>query len=109
MTEQGAFQVECYSGHTYAQEPRALIWEGQRYRVIEVEQRWRTPDGSVFWVRTESNKRFELVYQEVQDRWVIQTLAGPEGVGNKQAKILAFPARSLRPSGAETEDREDQD
>ena len=23
-------QVECYSGHTYAQEPRAFVWQGRR-------------------------------------------------------------------------------
>jgi aminotransferase len=61
--------VECYSGHTYAQEPRALTWEGHRYLVAEVEARWRTPDGPAFRVRTESGERFELHYYESADAW----------------------------------------
>lgn len=62
-------QVECYSGHTYAQEPRAFLWEGRRYLVVGVEARWRTPDGPAFRVRVESGKRFELHYQEGADTW----------------------------------------
>jgi hypothetical protein len=66
--------VECYSGHTYAQEPRALTWEGCRYLVTEVEARWRTPDGPVFRVRTEPENRFDLHYHELVDQWTITDL-----------------------------------
>jgi hypothetical protein len=63
--------VECYSGHTYAQEPRAFVWEGRRFAVIEVEARWRTPDGPAFRVRTEAGGQFELHYRELEDRWLV--------------------------------------
>ena len=63
--------VECYSGHTYAQEPRALIWQDCRYCVAEIEARWRTPDGPAFRVRTGSGQRFDLHYHERQDHWAI--------------------------------------
>ena len=66
--------VECYSGHTYAQEPRALTWEGRRYLVAEVEARWRTPDGPTFRVRTEAGERFDLHYHEQVDQWTITNL-----------------------------------
>jgi len=62
-------EVECYSGHTYAQEPRAFLWEGGRYRVAGVEARWRTPDGPAFRVRVESGERFDLHYQPETDTW----------------------------------------
>jgi hypothetical protein len=43
-------RVECYSGYTYAQEPRAFEWQGQRYQVRHIAKRWRTPVGPAFRV-----------------------------------------------------------
>jgi len=71
MTEQEAGQVDCYSGHTYAQEPRAVIWQGRRYPVTRIEARWRTPDGPAFRVAVETGDRFNLCYVELESRWVI--------------------------------------
>jgi len=62
-------QVECYSGHTYAQEPRAFTWQGRRYEVETIERAWRTPTGPVFRVRTADGRRFELAYDEMAGRW----------------------------------------
>ena len=69
-------RVECYSGYTYAQEPRAFVWQGQRYIVQTVEWTWRTPEGLYFRVRTEDDSRFELIYEETDDRWAISPLIG---------------------------------
>jgi hypothetical protein len=43
-------RVECYSGYTYAQEPRAFDWQGQRYQVRHIAKRWRIPAGPAFRV-----------------------------------------------------------
>jgi hypothetical protein len=69
-------QVEVYSGYTYAQEPRALVWQGQRYRVARIEQRWRTPEGSAFHVATEPGGRFEIEYHIRRCEWSIRPLTG---------------------------------
>jgi hypothetical protein len=61
--------VECYSGHTYAQEPRAFVWHGQRHVVQAVKRAWRAPQGLHFLVRTEEGGFFELAYDEVEDVW----------------------------------------
>jgi hypothetical protein len=61
--------VECYSGHTYAQEPRAFIWHGRRYVVQKVERAWRTPEGPHFRVVTDDEDSYELVYKEQADIW----------------------------------------
>lgn len=61
--------VECYSGHTYAQEPRAFSWQGRRYAVQAVERAWRTPEGPHFWVKTEEGGTYELAYDEAEDEW----------------------------------------
>jgi hypothetical protein len=66
--------VECYSGHTYAQEPRAFVWHGQRQVVQAVEMAWRTPEGTHFLVRTEESNSFELVYDEAEDVWSIRAI-----------------------------------
>jgi len=70
MKDEGV-QVECYSGHTYAQEPRAFTWQGQRVEVERVEQALRTPRGPVFRVRTVDGRRVTLAYDEAGDRWAI--------------------------------------
>ena len=67
--------VECYSGHTYAQEPRAVVCQGRRHPVSLIERRWRTPEGPGFWVQTGSAGRFELQYFELEDRWSVRVLA----------------------------------
>jgi hypothetical protein len=107
-TEPDAVQVECFSGHTYAQEPRLLIWQGRRYPILRVEERWRTPDGPAFCVRADSGDRFELAYREVQDRWLLRVLPAVAGQGTGPSKILTFPARPLHPESSETMDKEVQ-
>jgi len=64
-----ALAVECYSGHTYAQEPRAFTWQGRRWLVAAVERAWRTPEGPCFVVRVEGDARFRLLYCEHLDQW----------------------------------------
>lgn len=64
-------RVECYSGHRYAQEPRAFTWRGQRVEVEMIEQAQRTPRGPVFRVRAADGRRFTLACDEAADEWTI--------------------------------------
>ena len=72
-------QVECYSGHTYAQEHRAFEWRGARYEVVRVVKRWRTTTGPAFRVRvagiTDHASRItepvDLFYLEAEDKWTM--------------------------------------
>jgi hypothetical protein len=75
VTEQGADRVECYSGHTYPQEPRVVVWQGRRLPVVRIARRWRTPEGPAFSVGTDQGLPFELHYSELGDVWTIQPLA----------------------------------
>lgn len=79
MTDFGADQVECYSGHTYAQEPRTVIWHGRRYPVTAVTQRWRTPQGPAFWVEAQTGEWFEIQYTERTDTWTVRLLPEDDG------------------------------
>ena len=63
--------VSCHSDYSYAQRPVALQWEGQRLEVRMVEAEWRTPNGRGFRVATTDDRRFELIYLELNDEWQI--------------------------------------
>jgi hypothetical protein len=74
MTEPPQDRVECYSGYTYAQEPRVVLWMGRRYPVSRVEARWQTPEGPAFLVRADQGDRFELRYNIGAGQWSIRAL-----------------------------------
>lgn len=67
--------VECYSGVEYAERPTALMWEGQRLAIEEIERRWREPGGPAFRVRTKDGRRFQLRYDEQDNTWTIHALS----------------------------------
>lgn len=66
--------VECYSGGEYAERPAVVIWEEQRCEVMEIEARWRAPDGKFFRVRVKDGLRFELFYNEALDNWQVHLI-----------------------------------
>ncbi len=61
--------VKCYSGHTYAQEPRSFVWEGVEYEVEEIVNTWQEPGERCFLVKTGGNKSFQICYNEANTRW----------------------------------------
>ncbi len=67
-----AARVECRSEHQYAQRPTAFDWEGQRLLVREILASWRSPAGWGFRVKTENGGLFELMYQELDDNWIVR-------------------------------------
>ena len=66
-----SLSVKCYSGHTYAEEPRSFEWGGVEYEVAEIEKSWLEPGERYFLVRTGDNKLFQLCYNETNNRWSI--------------------------------------
>lgn len=66
--------VECYSGFTYAQSPRAVYWNGERQEVAAVEAAWTTPQGKQFWVRAVSGVRLALAYDAARDDWAVELI-----------------------------------
>jgi hypothetical protein len=70
-------KVNCYSGHTYAEEPRSFEWEGREYKIKEIEGAWVQPGERHFRVRTTDNKLFQLCYNESNKLWsLIESLGG---------------------------------
>jgi hypothetical protein len=62
-------KVVCYSGHTYAERPVSLIWEGIEHKVKQIEKEWQEPGARLFKVRTEDGRLFILSYNERGDEW----------------------------------------
>ena len=68
-------EVNCYSGHTYAERPESFVWEGVKYEVEEIERAWQEPGERYFQVKTRDNKLFQLCYNETEDQWSLTELA----------------------------------
>lgn len=102
MSEASAGRVECYSGHTYAQEPRVVVWQGRRFAVVQIEQRWRAPEGPAFLVETEADARFKLSYNEREDTWTIQPLgdSDPEALEPAYSDTDGLEGDSFRPDNS---------
>ena len=66
--------VNCYSGHTYAEEPRSFTLEGIEYEIVEIEKAWQEPGERHFQMRTSDNKLFRLCYNEIQKEWSVTAL-----------------------------------
>ena len=68
-------EVNCYSGHTYAERPRSFRWQGIEYEIQEIEKSWQEPGERHFQVRTKDNKLFQLGYNEREKGWSLIELA----------------------------------
>lgn len=66
---ESTIKVICYSGHTYAERPLSLVWEGAENRVKEIVKEWQEPGARLFQIRTEDGKMFVLSYNERDDEW----------------------------------------
>jgi len=66
--------VECHSGYVYGERPIALLWDGGRLLIEQVEDSWRIPGGRKFRVRVQDGRVFELFYGELYDEWRIHLL-----------------------------------
>ena len=64
--------VECYSGHTYAERPKALCHNGKQYEIEAIEAQWRSPEGKHFQVTAMNGDVFELIYDQATDNWKIR-------------------------------------
>jgi hypothetical protein len=63
--------VECHSGHTYAERPRAFIWDDARLEIEALMAEWQTPLDKRFRVIANNGQTFELVYIFASDQWQI--------------------------------------
>ena len=74
MSEDDAI-VQCYSGSSYADEPRGFVLRGEHRLVQAVRRRWREPAGPCFEVLADDARLYVLAYDQVADRWRISVKA----------------------------------
>jgi hypothetical protein len=72
-------EVECYSGYRTNERPLAFIFEGRRWQVEEILDRWyegglrpSEPPLDYFKVRTTEGRVFLLRYNSLFDAWAIR-------------------------------------
>jgi hypothetical protein len=72
-------RVECYSGYKANERPAAFTYQGRRWKVAEVIDRWyeggiepERTEASYFKVRTPEGYIFLLRYLPLSDVWSIQ-------------------------------------
>jgi hypothetical protein len=79
-------QVECYSGFKDAERPVAFLYQGRRWEILEILDRWyegsrdpARPEVRYFKVKTAGDRTFLLRYLSLFDSWSILrgSLPGP--------------------------------
>ena len=70
--------VESYSGYRAHEAPRAFVWKGKRYQIVEIRDRWYEGGLSgkaikldYYRVLAADGKEYLLRYNARFDKWVI--------------------------------------
>lgn len=70
--------VECYSGYRVNETPRAFIWKGRRYNIVEIRDRWyeggisrRSVKLDYYKVLAEDGGEYILRYNSLFDKWAL--------------------------------------
>jgi hypothetical protein len=62
-------RVQCYAGHRGEEEPRAFTIGGRRVEVVEIMDRWLSPDQRYFKVRGGDGSLYLLRHDEATGEW----------------------------------------
>jgi hypothetical protein len=63
--------VKCYSGSSYAQQPRSFIWQGAEQQIESIIKQEYSPQGKLFLVTTPHGLLFNLEYLIELDQWQV--------------------------------------
>lgn len=74
-------QVECYAGYKSNETPRAFLWQGRRYEIKEVVDRWhegglnpKDPELDYYKVRADDNCEYIIRYNHLFDSWALMRI-----------------------------------
>jgi hypothetical protein len=67
--------VECYSGYTYPERPKAFHWQGERLEITQILRSWQAPCGICFLALTTGDQTFELCYDESSLLWSLRLIS----------------------------------
>jgi hypothetical protein len=70
--------VECYAGYKANETPRAFIYQGRRYDILEVVDRWceggikpGTPRLDYYKVKADDDRQYIIRYNHLFDKWAL--------------------------------------
>jgi hypothetical protein len=64
--------VESYSGHRADERPLRFMLNGRAYEVLEVDDRWYSPDAVYFRVVASDGNRYVICHDQAQDVWSLE-------------------------------------
>jgi len=67
-------KVSCYSGSSYPERPKSLVWRDQQLEISKVISGDICPDKKRFTVQIVTGEYFLLEYNFFIDQWVITPL-----------------------------------
>lgn len=72
--------VECHSGYKADEYPKYFYWNGKKYRILEISERWYQMDcnsegsaGEYYKVFTACGKQYVLIHCIEVDEWYLLT------------------------------------
>jgi len=64
-------RVECHAGHRGEETPRRFQIDGRRIEVVEIIERWLTPDHRYFKLRGDDGSVYVLRHDERAGSWAL--------------------------------------
>lgn len=61
--------VECYAGHKGEEEPRRFVLDGHPVEIVEILDRWLSPEHRYFKVRGADNATYILRHDTRGEAW----------------------------------------
>jgi uncharacterized protein (UPF0128 family) len=87
-------KVESYSGYRADERPVRFVMSGRTYEVIEVEDRWYSPQAMYFRVVASDGNRYVLCHDEELDLWSLEAFrARGDGAREVEEGDPPSPAR----------------
>jgi uncharacterized protein (UPF0128 family) len=74
-------EVQSYSGYKADERPERFVMSGRVYEVVEVEDRWYSPQSTYFRVVASDGNRYVLCHHEAGDEWSLEAFRA-RGPGN---------------------------
>lgn len=78
MNDQISIEVKCHSGYKSDEYPIWFYWEGIRFEIVEIIDRWyqgknnpEFPVSNYYKVKTSCLKIFLLKYEIEEDKWYL--------------------------------------
>ena len=65
-------RVECYAGYRADERPLNFALRGRTFEVVEVQDRWYSPDAIYFRVRATDGNFYVLRHDEGMDVWTLE-------------------------------------